>query len=229
MAEPSLADSRAKLCRARDHLAALEAETKKHWKRRPYDLSIEGDVDTGEYVVSLRPREPPKEYGLIIGDVIANLRGALDYLVYALAWLDSGFPQEQTQFPIADTLEQFESTKARRLKGLSPAHVAAIEALQPYNGGDWLARLRDLSNTDKHMHLSLVQPDAVGDIDSRDSADKETGSGAGFTGILYVHVDFDIALYETFPEGGPVIGTLHVLESQVRDLIEEFQPAFERS
>lgn len=104
MDQPSLDDSRAKLCRANEHIESLAGKINEHRKSRPYHTSIEGDIDTGEYVVTLTPREPPKEVGLLIGDVIANLRGALDYLIYALAWLDSGSPQEDTQFPIADNV-----------------------------------------------------------------------------------------------------------------------------
>jgi hypothetical protein len=45
---------------------------------------------------------PPK-FAVLIGEVIQNLRIALEYLVYELAILDSGNVQPGTQFPIADT------------------------------------------------------------------------------------------------------------------------------
>lgn len=112
---------------------------------------------------------------------------------------------------------------------MSPEHVAAIETLQPYKGGKWLAQLRDLSNTDKHMHLSLVQPDAIGDINTRDDAQDATDPIFEIPGALHVHVDFDVALFETFPGGGSVIWTLQTLESEVRALIQAFEPAFERA
>jgi len=38
--------------------------------------------------------------GVLIGEVCYNLRSSLDYLVFALAELDSGIKQKGTQFPI---------------------------------------------------------------------------------------------------------------------------------
>jgi hypothetical protein len=46
----------------------------------------------------------------------------LDYLVYALAKLDSGSPQKKTQFPIMDTVEQFKGQSKAMLCGVNTAH-----------------------------------------------------------------------------------------------------------
>jgi hypothetical protein len=61
--------------------------------------------------------------------------------------------QDDTQFPIVDTKQSFESGKGRWLKGLNAAHVAAIERLQPYMGCQWTKALRDISNRDKHREF----------------------------------------------------------------------------
>lgn len=60
------------------------------------------------------------------------------------------------QFPIADTTKEFTDSARRRLQGVSPNAVNVIEAVQPHHGNPPLARLRDLSNTDKHRLLHLV-------------------------------------------------------------------------
>src|SRR5207244_3188884 len=50
---------------------------------------------------------PPLLFSILIGEVCYNLRAALDYLIYELAILDSGSPQEGTQFPIDDAEDLF--------------------------------------------------------------------------------------------------------------------------
>ena len=92
-----------------------------------------------------------------LGYAVYNLRAALDYLVYSLAFLDSGSEQKGTQFPICSKPSNFEgSVKRGNLRGVNDAHRAMIEALQPYNGAKWLTELAGLSNPDKHMHLTAV-------------------------------------------------------------------------
>lgn len=110
--------------------------------------------------------EPSPDLPLAISDAVHNLRAALDYLVYELAFKDSGSAQHGTQFPIeeckigiAPTSNNkigFDIVAPRYLRGLSPKHVAAIEAMQPYNGQGWAQDLKDISNPDKHRKLIVV-------------------------------------------------------------------------
>src|ERR1022692_3409696 len=44
----------------------------------------------------------PIDVPIIIGETVYNLRSALDFLVFVLAWADSGKRQEGTQFLIED-------------------------------------------------------------------------------------------------------------------------------
>ena len=53
------------------------------------------------------PPEPPPMFGVRIGEIVHNLRAALDYLVFQLAILDSGSEQQGTQFPIESTADGF--------------------------------------------------------------------------------------------------------------------------
>lgn len=43
---------------------------------------------------------------VVAGEVLYHLRTALDYLVYNLAWLDTGAPQQHTAFPIFTDTEK---------------------------------------------------------------------------------------------------------------------------
>lgn len=89
MAE-ALDDAWARLDRAGEHIDALKAEIRRFGDSRPYSVTGDPDLKSGEYVLRIKPKEPPRRIGVLIGDVLSNLRPALDYLVGALAKLDSG-------------------------------------------------------------------------------------------------------------------------------------------
>lgn len=163
-----LTGARAKLSRAAEHLKSLKKEARTFRERRSYSIGSYTHPDTGNYFLYVTPKPVPPLLSTIAGDVLCNLRPALDYLIFALARLDSGESPEGTQFPICDTSAFFGRKKGAWLKGLSPEHVAAIEKLQPYkgrNGKIWLAWLRDLSNPDKHRELSIMISDVGGDFE----------------------------------------------------------------
>ena len=117
------------------------------------------DPAKGEYFIRM-PRPDtialPLEANAVVGDIINNLRAALDYLVFELAKHNEGKEVSNTQFVIEDDPKQFEGRKKSNLKGLSDHQVSIIEALQPYNGGDWMRVLVNISNPDKHRHLTAV-------------------------------------------------------------------------
>lgn len=160
-----LEDARAKLDRAGEHLDSLQVEISDFQEADSHSIDAHTDADTGAYLLRVQPNHVPSKISAIVGDILCNLRPTLDYLVYALACLDSESPQEGTQFPICDTPDYFERKQKAWLKGLSTDHVTAIEALQPYEGRNellWLRTLRDLSNPDKHQHLSVVATQVEG-------------------------------------------------------------------
>jgi hypothetical protein len=165
---PNLAGPKAKLDRAAEHLQALNKEMRTFRERRSYSIGSHTDPDSGNYFLYASPRQIPAKLSAIVGDVLCNLRPALDHLVFALAQLDSGKAQDRTQFPICDSPKHFKRKRDTWLKGLSPDHITAIERLQPYPGRDsnaWLAVLRDLSNPDKHQELSVLISDIGGDFE----------------------------------------------------------------
>lgn len=106
----------------------------------------------------LRAIPPPAPLiSILIGESVYNLRAALDYLVYELAWLDSGQVQEGTQFPIDKSQTEFKRSCKRFLAGVNPTHCDWIEQFQPYNGCKWTPLLQALSNPDKHKQLTHVR------------------------------------------------------------------------
>lgn len=149
--------------RADIHLAEAQ-ELIRGWGKE-CEEQIVGD-DNGKIWVPHYP-EIPVWLPVIVSDAVHNLRAALDYLVYELAKLDSdGRAQDNTQFLIEDFEIDprnfnggFHRRKKRHLKGLSRRHIDAIENFQPYKGIEWTETLREISNPDKHRHLSVLTKD----------------------------------------------------------------------
>lgn len=176
----------------------------------------------------IRPEFPTlsDKWAILFSETVHNLRSALDYLVYALAYLDSGQSQERTQFPVCTSPFAFENlvqdAKRSPVRGISKDHVAALGALQPYPdsvGLDplWLARLADFSNADKHRHLTVVAPSAV----------TKTTWSIG-TPAAAVQVDFEATYYVSLgdAEKTPLIPTLDSFVAHVTETLDAFRPEF---
>ena len=110
---------------------------------------------------------PSPPWGVIAGEIVHNLRSALDGLVWQLVLLHGDEePGEHNQFPIYTTDKLKKPGKPERLasmlRGVGNTHRAFIEEVQPYLGSDSphdqnhrfsLDWLQWLSNTDKHRFL----------------------------------------------------------------------------
>jgi hypothetical protein len=128
----------------------------------PHFSKGEFDSEAWEWVERVQVREePPIRFGVILGDVLHNLRSALDHLMWQVTLLDGGKPDRQTQFPIVRESEaKFEKVAQRQIPGLSVAHRELVKQVQPFHAGERaeahpLAVLATLSNTDKHQ---IVNP-----------------------------------------------------------------------
>jgi len=158
----------AKLARAEEHLNALKTEIavwgNSHSDLFRFDVRRDGDWQ----VVIARPfPEPPIHWALIAGDMVQNLRSALDHLIWQLVLRDGHQPSRSNQFPLIDTEQRFlDEVKFRKrepersvLYGITVDGDAwtIIERAQPYNRPnsrfDSLSVLRRLSNRDKHQTL----------------------------------------------------------------------------
>jgi hypothetical protein len=114
---------------------------------------------------------------LIIGDVLQNLRSALDHIV----WHRSAphLRNAKTGFPLSIRRRDFPSVQ-QMIHGLSPSDQAIVESFQPYHAGNELDALRtplrvlhDLNVDDKHcfVHLAWVALDRCSlVVDARHSA-----------------------------------------------------------
>ncbi len=149
-----------KIERARKHFTELELEVKAFLDSKPYQVGVKRNVDTQQlvYYVSSVKSVPPI-IAAITGDVVHNLRSALDHLAYHL--VDVGTcgkgPFRHVYFPIYANAKEYKKQRHEKVQGMRQDAVKAIDALQPYKGGnDSLWQLVKLDNTDKHRLLLTV-------------------------------------------------------------------------
>jgi hypothetical protein len=106
----------------------------------------------------------------IAGDVVHNLRSALDHLAKQLVLVGLTVAQpavglsdkelRQIEFLIAESVARYEADKARKVKGMTLESIEDIDRLKPYKGGNdapW--RIHELDNIDKHSTLFTVAHD----------------------------------------------------------------------
>ena len=101
----------------------------------------------------------PVELACITGDIIQNLRSALDHLAYDL-WVKESNGQgrdDKIYFPIDKDEATYNRSKTGKTQGISAQSLAIIDSLKPYKGGnDALWRIHTLNNRDKHRLLVTV-------------------------------------------------------------------------
>lgn len=214
---------------AREHLDALRREIEAFVKVVANDVSLKYDKG----VVNIRGRQlkvpigtarfpfnlpTPPRVSRLIGETIQNLRKALDYLVYELACFDAKTIIEKTQFVIVDSEEEFRKN-LRHLKGLTGEHIAEFNRLQPYRGCNWTKLLRDLSNPDKHKHLTAVRHPVAFRLDASNTDAILTGK--------QIDKDSYASIQITFSKGAPVIETLEQLVVDVINTLHAFEPEFQ--
>ena len=111
-------------------------------------------LPVGELVIPIR-------FSVLLGEVMYQLRTALDHLLSALVAVHGETPTDKHQFPICSTPEKFlEASKRGDIAGISPAARNLIELTQPYQpthpSPSLLNLLREWNNADKHRLLVVV-------------------------------------------------------------------------
>jgi len=147
---------RLKLKRAERHIQELEAALLAFKRNNPYKIGTKEDEKTRCLVYYItQAEEIPAAIPLIAGDILQNLRTALDHLAWQL--VPAGDRNSQTAFPISDDATKYSSDKLRKIDGMPKAAADGIDATKPYKGGnDAIWRLHRLNNIDKHRLLVTV-------------------------------------------------------------------------
>jgi hypothetical protein len=209
---------RAKLERAEESIEELEREFGAFLAGNPYEIPGKFYPKRSEYVFRFRVIEPlPLRWGVLVGEIVHDLRSALDHLLWQLVILDGGGPGKHTQFPIFNRFADYRrlalvgtQRSPPMLKGLGgtlrSGHVAAITRTQPYrrpNGFTthplWL--LARLSNIDKHQLLHTT-------------AHIVEGAHLGWRGVRDVAAVHDVSKVVRVPiQDGAVLARLRIQPS----------------
>jgi hypothetical protein len=157
---------RVKVERAKKHLTDLEGDIVANRGKYKHIVIDEGTVPVGGFFQGLPPVNKVPRLPVDIfsgaGEVIHDLRSALDHLAFQLAEVGtpSVEPSHKVGFPIAKSARSYEFIKPDKVAGMRPDAVAFIDALQPYKGGcngDTLWRINELDNINKHRtHLTVA-------------------------------------------------------------------------
>lgn len=168
MHEPNkFSASREKLGRARKHIEELKIEAGKYiaadpvtlsWEPTPWVPRLAGTVEPDANVIGLIPRirvPMPAPLSPMIGDVVHNLRSALDVMMFELISDDPRVKLRSIEFPFRKS-ENGTATGIKCLR-FAPRFAELAEAWQPYPRGKYrLHALHDMWNTDKHRTLIPV-------------------------------------------------------------------------
>jgi hypothetical protein len=159
----ALDDCRAKIAHAGVRVEELTRAVNAFLDRDPYELVHRDDARTGERTISVSVREDPPSAALamIVGEIVYNLRSALDYVARQLVLANGQSPTTRTEFPIFGNQQQYAADAPRKTRGMSPQAIAVIDGLQPFAWPTPLQRhplwiLHELHNADEHHELSVV-------------------------------------------------------------------------
>lgn len=148
-----------KIRRARKHLEELSEIITAFYGRRPFEVVSDTDAQTGECVFRLKITEgAPQEVSSIVGDVVHNLRSALDVLVCDLIRAAGATVTPSSAFPVASSKLTFPNFANGRLKGVVPAARRLVARLKPYPHGDAaLWNIHSLNGIDKHNRIIVAE------------------------------------------------------------------------
>jgi hypothetical protein len=230
---------RAKIERAKKHLRNLEAELVRFGKQEFHAVTTDKNSQIrqlGKY------RMLPFDALPAAGDVIHNLRSALDHLAGQLVRVSSGKePSRGVEFPIAKDAATYEREKARKVEGMCPEVIKAIDALKPYkDGNDALWRIHELDNIDKHRTLftyandCFLYADWMSEYGSGPYNIKASDPHFGGIGIFddeverIVEFELDEAVSKAkVATGDPLLPSLTQLIDYVYNLVLSFKPFLE--
>jgi hypothetical protein len=170
-----MSDAWVRVERAKGNFKRLKDDIAEFRRLHPNMHTVGMDQDGKGHVklIAKVQERPPNEWGLASGDILVDLRCALDYAVYALAIAHSGQDPppsaDRLEFPICETEKRWKQAIGRRkLDGLSSAavdYIASVQPYQPTHGGQssGLFILDELVGINKHrfIHVAWVKLKAL--------------------------------------------------------------------
>lgn len=166
---PEFDDAWLRIDRAKENTKRLGDEIRGWWpaQRDRYGAVTKHDGKGNVQIVARVGDRPPKEWGLLVGDILVDLRSALDYAVWALAVKRRKgkiTDPKSVAFPIILDDKNWPGSGHGSVKHVPPLAEGFIEKVQPYHpeyGGTsgkesplWM--LDELVNISKHRVIPLM-------------------------------------------------------------------------
>ena len=171
------ASALAKIARAEKHTESLKSDIAVFLAEKNYEVRQDLDAETGRKTAIFHVlREVPIEWPIIVGEIVHNLRSALDHIITDLTIAENGSPLENTEFPIFDDEIKYLSCRRNgspapisglyKIRGVSAAAKTRIQAMQPFEFNkvgrpSSLLVLHNLNIIDKHRTIHIVRQQAA--------------------------------------------------------------------
>lgn len=216
--------SRTKIARARHLIAEFSNIVDTHFREFPPKLTFDFAPDqapgTGNILIHTKAIRLPVASGAIIGDVIHNLRAALNLMAVELVEAVEGNPSE-VKFPFGKDEAHFRGQlKDKKFHRAGEEAVRLITQFAPYAGGnDALRAIHDLDIQDKHVALAPATTVAIGRM--------TVGPGRHENEAFYIGPGEEPVVRVAFPDSGLFAGqdVVPTLENSV-ELVESIVDAF---
>jgi len=228
-----------KIERAKKHFSDFKGEAEAFREAYIHVIGAKEDPHTGQ-ALKYFPRPLPVarfEMLAIAGDVIHNLRSALDHLAQQLVEVGSpgAKPSRHTGFPIFGSADEYKGGMTGKVKGMREEAIKLIDALEPYKGGnDLLWRLHNANNIDKHRFLITVAEDYLFEGEGFEGQYWRKASNPLFRGVfgpeMNEQMQFSVpeALRESeVAQGYPLYEFLPQAIDAVERVVESFRPLLE--
>ena len=240
---------RSKLERAKKHLSDYEEAEREFFGRKPCKIVVEdffGQSVPGSAAFIARIKDPvPNSLSMIIGDLIHNLRTALDLMACDLVRL-AGRNPSYVYFPFCESPDDLkDAIRKRNIHKAGEDVVRLVESMQPYKNGNLLLRaIHDLDVYDKHKTVLLTIAAASFPLSDFLGRSIETPSGDGRWNTILVDGSMVLGLPASmspplgtempsrfflcfedgypFIKGRPVLEFLHHATKLVDGVIESF-------
>lgn len=243
--KPPLHYARLKVERAKKHIAEMNEEISRFCDAHLHIPFIEHDPDgPGDLLKIGEHYEGLDSISMILGDVIHNLRCALDLAISDIERTKCGKNAKYTKFPVYESRNEFVAAIKGGLEQKVPWHIfnRLLVDIQPYRGGygESLVHLHNLDIEDKHR--GLLDTTYFGDISGirirlDDGREVELGNwrlvrdrvaAHCITGNRNVQITnegnatFDIKFGEGLPfDGESIVPTCTQLSQFVSGIVEE--------
>jgi hypothetical protein len=154
-----------KVERAKKHILDLERAITAFHKTNPYAVSTKRNPQTRQLIYYISRVDPiPLNLAAISGDVIHNLRTALDYLHQHLLMVGTHTAAPSKGKDAAFYIDghfdpnHYKTSAPAKVKGLRRDAIDILNRIEPYKGGKghnlWI--INELNNIDKHRALVMV-------------------------------------------------------------------------